>query len=267
MAAKSSSDIAANLAKLPPAKKAAVLGGVLAVLGLLYWQFYYSGLEDTKKSEQSKKRRLLDEQAKLDKEMDELNKLKQEHDRLKSELDNIKMALPSEAELASFIDHLQIKAGDAGVNFKSWSRGKEVPVDKYIKVPLNITVTGTFYQLMRFFYLLGPSANTERRLEEEGGVSTAQTGRIVNIENLNLGSASVKNDEILLTAKFTASTFRQEQKETEGATKAAAKPAAKPGGVRAAKEQREKTVEKKTGAAEEGGAERLTTPSAPLSPK
>jgi hypothetical protein len=116
---------------------------------------------------------------------------------------------------------------------------------------------------LKFFYLLGPSANTERRLEEEGGLGSSVTGRLVSIENLEIGGAEVRNDEIELTAKFQASTFRQ-----EAPAAAPGKPGAadKKGGVKAAKEAREKAVESSAGAGDEG-AKRLTNPGTPVSPK
>jgi hypothetical protein len=120
---------------------------------------------------------------------------------------------------------------------------------------------------MDFFYLLSPSANTERRLEQEGGLSKSPTGRIVSVEDLEMGNAEVKNDEILLTAKFVASTFRQDAPEEAAlaAPKKATEPAKK-GGVREATEKREQVVESKSGAGDEG-AKRLTNPQTPLSPK
>lgn len=265
MAKKQSSDLVANLAKMPPGKKAAVLGGVLAVMALLYWQFFYSGLTEAKDSETKKRSRLVKEQTDLDKQMKELKALQAERKKLEEGMAGIQMSLPTEAELPSFIDHLQVKAGDAGVNFKSWDRGAEVPIDKYIKVPLGIEVTGTFYQVMHFFHLLGPrSQEKDRGIDEEDDVS--KVGRIVTIEGLRIGEAVVKNDEIILTARFVASTFRQEAAVAPPAPKKAA--AAKKGGVRDSTKKRENAVENKTkeGAGDKG-SKRLTKPGAELSPK
>ena len=264
MANPGKSDVLGSLAKLPPRKRAAVLGGIIAVIALLYWQFFYSGLKDSEASEKGKRKRLVDERGQLDREMAEFKKLEETHKKLKASIDNISMALPSEAELPSFIDHLQVKAGDAQVNFKSWGRSKEVPVDKYIKVPLKIEVSGTFPQIMHFFYLLGPSASEQREHSEDESVA-ANAGRIVTIEDLDIGSANIKNDEIILDVAFTAATFRQE----EDKSAPAAKPAAgeKKGGVRAAKEKREQDVEARTEGAGDKGAKRLGKPDAPLSPK
>jgi Tfp pilus assembly protein PilO len=269
MAAKSKSDLAATLAKMPPAKRAAILGAVLAALGLLYWQFFYSGLKESEDSEKSTHSRLMKEQKKIDVEKAELKKLTDEHNKLKKSMEGIQLALPTEPELASFIDHLQIRAGDAQVNFKSWDNRPEVPVDKYIKVPLAIEVTGTFYQIMHFFHLLGPKTSAAAAVDDLG--ETKKLGRIVSIESLRIGEATVKNDEILLSAKFMASTFRQESpKEPPPAAKAKDKKdkATKKGGVRDSTKKREEAVEKKSGeGAGDKGTKRLTNPGADLNPK
>lgn len=278
MAAAGRNDLAAQLAKQPPAKKAAILGAILAALGLLYWQFYYSGLTETRTSETSKRGRLQQEQQKLDADIKRMNELKVEHAKLKKGIEAIQLALPTEAELPSFIDHLQVKAGDAGVNFRSWDRAKEVQVEQYIKVPMKVEVTGNFYQIMHYFNLLGPSLPDRRQkeVEEETGIAERRPSeRIVTIENLTLGDARVRNEEVILTAEFTASTFRKEaaagvlEDETAGADKGA-KPKGGKGQVQDARKAREEAVETRSGdGAGDRGVKALTQPGAgaPLAPK
>ncbi len=101
--------------------------------------------------------------------------------------------------MPAFFDHLQRKAGEAGVNLRRWDRKAEEPVGEYVKVPVSIEMTGTFYQLLRYFSLLSPS-----------GASSAANERIVSVENIELRDPKIENDAVLLTARFTASTFRQD---------------------------------------------------------
>ncbi len=279
MAAAGRSDLAAQLAKQTPAKKAAILGAVLAALGLLYWQFFYSGLTEERDSQKGLRSRLQAEQRKLDGQVKEMKALKAEHAKLKKGIEAIQLALPTEAELPSFIDHLQVKAGDAGVNFKSWSRAKEIRVESYYKVPMKVEVTGNFYQIMHYFQLLGPSLpdREEKKVEEETGIAERRPAeRIVTVENVKIGGASVRNEEVILTANFTASTFRKEARDEIGdqaaapKAKAAAKPKGGVGQVKDARKKREAEVEKKTGDAEgagDRGIKELTGAGAPLDPK
>ena len=52
-----------------------------------------------------------------------------------------------------------------------------------------------------------------RRAAPEGQNEVDEKERIVSIENLSLSNPTVRNREIRLTAKFTASTYRQEEKQ------------------------------------------------------
>ncbi|HEX7700607.1 MAG TPA: hypothetical protein VF403_07800, partial [Kofleriaceae bacterium] len=52
--------------------------------------------------------------------------------------------------------------------------------------------------------------------------------RIVSIDNLTIGDPQVRNREMILTAKFTANTYRQEEKVEPAAAKPAAGAAAAP---------------------------------------
>ena len=201
-----------QLAKQPPAVKAGILVGVLVVLGALYWQFFYSELHAAKKKEAAKKTSLLKKADSLDKKIADMKKLVERRRELNAELDRIQLALPSESELTSFVQHLQSKAGEARVSF-NWSSKKEAAVGEYIRVPLSVTAVGTFHQLTHYFYLLGPYASGQEGSQAD---TPTESGRIVTIDDLNISNVKTKNGEVVLTAKFIASTFRKEGKKGAG---------------------------------------------------
>jgi Tfp pilus assembly protein PilO len=207
MAPPSKSGLAAQLSKQTPITKVGLLVVSLLLVGLVYWQFFLKDLRAEKKSAEENRQALQVTQQSLQKRLDDLEKLRQRRDALKTEVAGIEFALPVDAELNSFLDHVQTKAGDAGVSFKSWKNEPEVDAGKYKKVPLKVTVEGNFYQLMNYFYLLGPSDKTDDGTGDPAEEN--QFDRIVTIENLSLEGASLRNDEILLNASFTAATFRQ----------------------------------------------------------
>ena len=64
----------------------------------------------------------------------------------------------------------------------------------FIRVPFEIELRGTFYQLVRYFWML---------------YQNAQTGRIITIENLALTNPASGPDGMLVTAKFVAVGFRE----------------------------------------------------------
>jgi len=100
-------------------------------------------------------------------------------------------------------------------------------------MPVEVELSGTFMQIKRFFASL-----VQRDVRLPGSALTESGGeapeRIVSIEDLSLSNPTVANREIVLTAKFTAVTFRQADKPTPpatpGATPGAPGGAAKPAG-------------------------------------
>lgn len=216
-------DALAQWSRQTPTVKVGVMFLVALLVGGLYYQFFLRDLRADKKAEEKSRATLLGTQASLNKRIDELEKLKTQRDALEAEVAGLEFALPSDAELNSFLDHLQTKAGDAGVAFKSWTNEAEVDAGKYKKVPLTVTVEGNFYQLMNYMYLLGPTD------KEDAASGTSKFDRIVTVENIKITEANLRNDEILLTASFTAATFRQEAPPAPEATPGA--PGAAPRGA------------------------------------
>jgi len=220
----------ADFAKKPLGYKVAVFAAVGAVIGLLYWQFVLSPLRSERNELEMTRQSLEDESHRLDRDLGEYKKLSARSEELKKAIEENQKALPTGAELPAFFDTLNRKVGEAGVEVKKWEYKKEVPIETFIKVPLEIEITGTFYQIKRFFASLVQKAD----LAPVPGEATERE-RIITIENLVLTVPKTKGSELLLSAKFTASTFRQEQAQpAEAPAKAGAKPKAGAGAAPAA---------------------------------
>ena len=218
-----------ELAKKSPAYKAAVLVIVIILLGFAYYQVFYSDLKDKRTSLDNRKNSLNSQQRTLDRQLIEQEKLLAKNKELQRSIRDNQKALPTAAELPAFFDHLQRKAGDTGVSIHKWERLDEMPVDIFVRVPVQIEVTGTFYQIMHYFAALGPQQKDPLQQAGEGENSDEPRidERIVSVENLSLGKARLQDGEIKLEASFVASTFRQKEgaKPPPGAPKAK-KPAA-----------------------------------------
>lgn len=240
----------AQLSKKPLGVQLAVLGAVLAVLGFGYWQFFYSGLDEEKSAAQSRKRSVSKKVDELRADKKDLEQLRRERAERKLKIEKGILKLPAKAELPAFLKQLQNQAGAAGVKLKKYAQQAEIVVEDFLKVPYKIEATGTFYQLARYFWLLWE-------------YSKSDSGLIITIENLSLGDATVSPDGILLTAEFTASTFRQSEA-SDAAAQAAAAAQAEAGAaagapktatdkqkVEAAKNQREGAADKASAAGAE----------------
>lgn len=224
------SGVMADFARMPTQRKVMVFVVIGAVLAGAYWKFVYKSLDEDLEAAQVDHDNKVQTNKKLADDIPKYQELRAHMATLREMIEKNEAALPSEAELAAFIETLQHKVTESGVETRKWTYKTPEPVETFIKVPFDVEVTGTFMQIKRFFASLVQkdvrlSQNADDRASEE-------RDRIVSIENLALTTPTVQNREIILTARFTAVTFRQEDKPAPGAQGPGTQPAA--GGARPA---------------------------------
>lgn len=207
----------ADFARMPTARKVLIFVVIGLVLGLLYWRFVFKGLQEKVERTQGEHASLVSLNKKLEADIPKYAVLRQEMADLQKTIEENQKALPTEAELPHFFETLERKMTESGVEITKWKKGNEEAVEQFIKVPVDIELIGSFMQLKRFFASLVQPAATPTT--DDGGVEERE--RIVSIENLTLSQPVVRNREIVLTAKFTAVTFRQ----ADAAAKAVQPPA------------------------------------------
>ncbi len=181
----------ADLSKKGPVVHVGLVVGAALFLGVLYWQFYYTGVTEELEQQKQHNAGLQQTNADLKKQKETWEELSLQKDRLDERSKKNQVSLPAAAELPAFFGHMQKQMAASGVQLRSWKRETEIPIENYVKVPVSIRLTGTFYQLNNYFYLL------------------YQTDRIVTVENLSLTRGNSNTGELTLSASFTASTFRQ----------------------------------------------------------
>lgn len=209
-----SASFVSDFGRRPVGFKVGVFVVIGLVLGALYYQFVFSGLrKDTEEAEQTKAA-LQGQEVQLKKDEKEHAELSKKRDELKRIITENENALPTAAQLPAFFDMLNQKVGEAGVEVREWSYLREIAVEDFYKVPVQIEIQGSFYEIKKFFYLLYKMSQKES--SEAGApapgapVSVAERDRILTIESLELMNPVVVNNELLLRAKFQASTFRKE---------------------------------------------------------
>ncbi|HTN27104.1 MAG TPA: type 4a pilus biogenesis protein PilO [Burkholderiales bacterium] len=249
--------VGADFARMPTRQKVMVFVVIGALLGAVYYQFVYKGLEEDLASAQGENdaKKALNKQR--DKEIPEFEKLKANMTTLTRIIEENQKALPTEAELPAFFETLNRKVLDSGVEVLRSKQGKEESIETFVKVPIDYEIQGSYTQIKKFFASLLPRRKKPGQVPDQqpgGEPAVEERERIVSIENLSLTAPVVKNREIKLTAKFTASTYRQEEK--ADATPPKAKPAASSGASPAtpspaaagtpkgAKEQTEQAIDK-----------------------
>ncbi|HEY4242375.1 MAG TPA: type 4a pilus biogenesis protein PilO [Kofleriaceae bacterium] len=202
----------ADFARLPTRQKVLLFVVIGAMGALIYYQFGWKGLKTKIASAEARHSAAIVQSKKNNDDKDKYDKLKVRNEDLGHEILKNQAALPTEAELPAFFDKLERKVRESGVEIGKWQKKPEVAVEQFMKVSVEIEITGTFMQIKRFFASLQSPEVVEVK------------DRIVSIENLALTQPVVRDHEIYLTAHFVAVTYRQEEKlpEAPGGSGAAA---------------------------------------------
>ncbi|HEY0482847.1 MAG TPA: type 4a pilus biogenesis protein PilO [Kofleriaceae bacterium] len=221
--------VMADFARMPAQRKLLVFIAIGALIGLVYWRFVYKSLDEQLEAAQVDHDSKVATDRRLAADIPRYEELRTHMTRLRELIEKNQTALPSAPELPAFFETLQRKVAESGVEIGKWTKRNEEPVESFFRVPVDIEISGTFMQIKRFFASLIQRDIRPGSTPEDRGNDDRE--RIVSIENLALANPTVKNREVVLSAKFTAVTFRQdEQVRPAGAPPAAggAKPAAAP---------------------------------------
>jgi Tfp pilus assembly protein PilO len=221
--------VAADFARLPTRQKVMVFVVIGLVIGAVYWQFVYKGLKADLEAAQNENAQKQALNKQLEKDIQDYEALRPKMASVGKLIEENQKALPTEAELPAFFETLNRKVLESGVEVIRSKQGKEEAIESFIKVPIEYEIQGTYVQIKKFFASLvtKPKKPGEKAdVMPNGEPAPEERERIVSIENLQIMNPNVKNREIKLTAKFIASTYRQEEKTTAPAP--GAKPAAAP---------------------------------------
>ncbi|HWU90517.1 MAG TPA: type 4a pilus biogenesis protein PilO, partial [Kofleriaceae bacterium] len=203
-----SSSVMADFGRMPTGRKVMVFAVAGLLLGGLYYRFVYAGLGEEVAEAKGAYEAAARQHAAAVSDLERFGKLRPEMDDLLGELARDQAALPTEAEVPAFFETLQRKVKESGVEIAKWQKRAEEPIESFVKVPVEVEISGTFIQIKRFFASLVQ--------KDLGPAETEERERIVSIESLVISQPQVRNRELILTAKFTAVTFRQDEKAPPG---------------------------------------------------
>ncbi|GIW46320.1 MAG: pilus assembly protein PilO [Deltaproteobacteria bacterium] len=170
----------------------AILAGVIVVIVLVYWYFFWSPkseeLERARANLQKKEKTLNEYRAVAR----ELPKFEQEFKRLNKEFEQAALKLPEEKEIPSLIEGVYAAVSAAGLEAVAFTPKREIPRDIYAEIPIEMNVFGSYYELADFFYRV------------------SKLPRIVNVRELNMAREDKRSsgNSIVLKASFTTVTFR-----------------------------------------------------------
>ena len=198
----------ADFGRMPGSRKVLVFVVIGLVLGLLYWRFVFKNLKEKVERTEAEHAGLVQQNKTLEADIPKYAVLRQQMTELQKTIEENQKALPTEAEVPHFFETLERKMTESGVEIVKWNKKGEENVESFVKVPVDIELVGTFTQLKRFFASLVVQKTPS--VDEPQPTGVEERERIVSIENLQLINPVVRNREIVLTAKFIAVTFRQD---------------------------------------------------------
>lgn len=179
-----------KILKLPVKQKVALLILVLALEGLGIFFGLYQPKMNELKGIQAKLEELQKKITEDKKVADNISKYKKEYDQLQNELKTALTELPNQKEIPSLLTSITSAGKSAGLDFLLFKPKPEEPKDFYAAVPVDISVSGSFYNIADFF------------------VSVANLPRIVNINNVNFADIKNINGRTTLKVNCLATTFR-----------------------------------------------------------
>jgi len=182
-----------QLIKLSVKKKVAVLVILVLLVGIVFWFFFHSPLREELAGLKNSNAILQQQKADANRRKATYEKDRAKRDELKKTITQQLRALPSEAEMSSFLNSLNTQAELVGLEIVSVKPQREEISKYYAKIPVQLELTGTFHQLAKFFYLVG------------------NLDRIINIENISFKLKTIEESGAVLSANVLATTFRSIQ--------------------------------------------------------
>lgn len=179
-----------KILKLPTKQKILLLAFVVIIeAAALVWFLYLPKYEELTG--------LNVELAKLQSEIDEKTRIVQNLPRLQKEFDqlNIELAqalteLPNSKEIPSLLTSITTVGKNAGLDFLVFKPRGEAVKDFYAEVPVDITVSGSYFSVANFF------------------AAVASLPRIVNISNVAFADIKNVNNRMMTKVTCLATTFR-----------------------------------------------------------
>ncbi len=179
-----------KILKLPTKQKILIVALVVIVeAAALVWFLYLPKHNELNalKVELTKLQTEIDDKTRI---ANNLPRLQKEYDQLNVELAQALTELPNSKEIPSLLTSITTVGKNAGLDFLVFKPRAEVPKDFYAEVPVDITVSGSYFSVANFF------------------AAVANLPRIVNISNVAFSDIKNVNNRMMTKVTCLATTFR-----------------------------------------------------------
>ena len=176
--------------KAPTGIKAGVLAAVVIVLTGSNYFFLVSPEEDRITALEATKTQLESQLAEKKEIAQNLTERRKELDSLDQQLQEALTELPERKDIDELLAQLNDVGKKSGLEISQVAPGTESNSNFYAQIPIKMQVSGNYHEIALF-------------MQEIAGMR-----RIVNVNNIKLGQATLKGEKVVLTSDFLATTFR-----------------------------------------------------------
>jgi type IV pilus assembly protein PilO len=181
-----------KIAKAPAGIKYGGLAGAVIALTALNFFLLVQPTEDKIKAQVEQRRKLDNDLGEKSEIAQNLNERRREMDVLEQKLAEALTELPENKDIEELLAQINDIGKKSGLEIARVEPGPETVGggDFFARIPIKMVVSGNYHEIAMF-------------LQE---VSTMR--RIVNVNNIKLDGAKVKNEKVMLNSSFLATTFR-----------------------------------------------------------
>lgn len=199
------SNALADFTRLPTQQKVLLFVVLGLLLGAIYYYVVFKSLDQRLADAQGEYDTKVALNKKLELDLPKFHDLQNKLPELDRLIKDNAKRLPTETELPAFFGTINRRLIESGVELVKTTNQKEQTLEGFVKVPIDIEVTGSYLQLKRFFASL--AQNDLGSHDDSNNINADDRDRIISIENLELSQPTMRNGSMVLDAKFTAATF------------------------------------------------------------
>lgn len=169
------------------------VGGVVGLVVLLTVGNYVAMIQGEQEAIETKQGELRTLEAQLAEKRaiaQNLNERKREMDVLEQQLAEALTELPERKDIDELLSQLNDIGKKAGLQISKVEPGQETPAGFFSRIPIKMSVQGNYHEIAMF-------------LQEVSNMR-----RIVNVNNIKLADPKVRNEKVVLSSEFQATTFR-----------------------------------------------------------
>ena len=181
-----------RIVKAPPAVKFGGLAAAVVLMTAANFFFVIQPLEERMESQRAEQHKMDLELAEKSEIAQNLNERRREMDVLEQKLAEALTELPETKDIEELLSQLNDIGKKSGLEIARVEPGPETvgKGDFFARIPIKMQVSGNYHEIAMF-------------LQE-----VANMRRIVNVNNIKLEGARVKNEKVVLNSSFLATTFR-----------------------------------------------------------